>query len=201
MSNLRERFSLTYGNTNGKIYHIEIKEAFTMEIFNKNIERLCSFYVSDWHLVTMLLPYINKQINEKANIITLLEDDIEENVKTLVKKLNLKNEKKILNINWKKTNAIKYTELKSKIKELKKEEVLNVIFINGNKAYIDITNKNIEKFLKDNYKKYKEINMKIIDCYEVSEFNINMGEILHMHDKILNTSGEKEICDVFEGYA
>ena len=172
-----------------------------MEIFNKNIERLCSFYVSDWHLVTMLLPYINKQINEKANIITLLEDDIEENVKTLVKKLNLKNEKKILNINWKKTNAIKYTELKSKIKELKKEEVLNVIFINGNKAYIDITNKNIEKFLKDNYKKYKEINMKIIDCYEVSEFNINMGEILHMHDKILNTSGEKEICDVFEGYA
>lgn len=172
-----------------------------MEILKNNIERLCSFYVSDWHLVTMLLPYINKQVNEKANVVTLLENDIEENIRTLVGKLNLKNEKKILDINWKKTNAIKYSELKNRMKELKKEEILNVIFINGNKSYIDIVNKNIEKFLKDNLKKYKEVNIKIVDCYEVSEFNINMQEILHSHDKILNTSGEKEICDVFEGYA
>ena len=64
-----------------------------------------------------------------------------------------------------------------------------------------MTNKNIEKFLKDNSKKYKEVNIKIINCFEVSEFNINMPEILHAHDRILNTSGEKEIQDVFEGYA
>ena len=172
-----------------------------MEILKNNIEKLCSFYVSDWHLVTMLLPYINKQIDEKANVITLLENDIEENMKTLIKKLNLRNEQKILNINWKKTNGIKYSELKNKMKELKKSDILNVIFINGNKSYIDITNKNIEKFLNDNAKKYKEINIKIINCFEVSEFNLNMEEILHVHDKILNTSGEKEICDVFEGYA
>ena len=58
-----------------------------MEILNNNIEKLCSFYVSDWHLVTMLLPYINKEINENANIITILENNIEENIKTLIKKL------------------------------------------------------------------------------------------------------------------
>lgn len=172
-----------------------------MEILKNNIERLCSFYVSDWHLVTMLLPYINKQINEKANVITLLENDIDENIKTLIKKLNLKNEQKILDINWKRTNGMKYSELKNKMKELKKNDILNVIFINGNKNYIDITNKNIEKFLNDNMNKYKEVSIKIIDCFEVSEFNVNMQEILHSHDKILNTSGEKEICDVFEGYA
>ena len=172
-----------------------------MEILKNNIERLCSFYVSDWHLVTMLLPYINKQIDEKANVVTLLENDIEENMKTLVKKLNLKNESKILKINWNKTNGIKYSELKNKMKELKKEDILNVIFINGSKSYIDLTNKNIEKFLQDNAKKYKEVNIKIIDCFEVSEFNVNMQEILHTHDKILNTSGEREICEVFEGYA
>lgn len=172
-----------------------------MEILKNNIERLCSFYVSDWHLVTMLLPYINKQINEKANVITLLENDIDENIKTLIKKLNLKNEQKILDINWKRTNGMKYSELKNKMKELKKNDILNVIFINGNKHYIDITNKNIEKFLNDNMNKYKEVSIKIIDCFEVSEFNVNMQEILHSHDKILNTSGEKEICDVFEGYA
>ena len=172
-----------------------------MEILKNNIEKLCSFYVSDWHLVTMLLPYINKQIDEKANVVTLLENDIEENMKTLVKKLNLKNESKILKINWNKTNGIKYSELKNKMKKKKKEDILNVIFINGSKSYIDLTNKNIEKFLQDNSKRYKEVNIKIIDCFEVSEFNVNMQEILHTHDKILNTSGEREICEVFEGYA
>lgn len=192
---------MTYGNTNGKIYHMKTKGAFNMEILKNNIEKLCSFYVSDWHLVTMLLPYINKQINEKANIITLLERDIEENIKTLTKKLNLKNERKILKLNWKKTNGIKFSVLEDKIKEIKKENTLNIVFINGNKNYIDLTNKNIEKYLNVNIEKYKEVKIKIIDCYEVGEFNINMQEILSMHDKILNTSGEKEICEVFEGYA
>ncbi len=172
-----------------------------MNLLDNNVERLCSFYVSDWHLVTMLLPYINKEINEKANIITILENDIEENIKILTKKLNLKNEEKIFNLNWKKTNGIKYKEIENKMKKLEKDEVLNVIFINGNKSYIDLTNKNIDKFLKENKEKYKKINIKIIDCYEVGEFNINMREILDKHNKILNTSGEKEICEVFEGYA
>ena len=172
-----------------------------MEILKNNIEKICSFYVSDWHLVTMLLPYINKQINEKANIITILENDIEENIKILIKKLNLKNEEKILKLNWKKTNGIKYSEIEGKLKNLKKEQILNVVFINGKKEYIDITNKNIEKFLSENKNKYKNINIKVINCFEVSEFNINMQEILHNHDKILNTSGEKEINEVFEGYA
>ena len=172
-----------------------------MEILNNSIERLCSFYVSDWHLVTMLLPYVNKQINEKANIITILEKDIEENIKTLIKKLNLKNEEKILNINWKKSNGIKYSEIKNKMKELEKDEKLNIVFISGSKNYIDMVDKNITKFLDDNKNKYREINIKIINCFEVGEFNNNIQEILDKHDKILNTSGEKEICEVFEGYA
>ena len=172
-----------------------------MEILKNNIEKLCSFYVSDWHLVTMLLPYINEQINKKANIITILENDIEDNIKVLLEKLNLKNEEKILNINWKKTNGIKYSEIKNKLNDIKNKDELNVIFISGNKNYIDMTNKNIEKFLKDNNEKYKKINIKIINCFEVGEFNLNMQDILDKHDKILNTSGEKEICDVFEGYA
>ena len=172
-----------------------------MEILKNNIEKICSFYVSDWHLVTMLLPYINKQINEKANIITLLEIDIEENIKTLIQKLNLKNENKILSLNWKKSNGKKYSEVKKKIKDLKCKDELNVIFINGGKEYIDSTNKNIEKFIDENKNKYDKTKIKIVDCFEVGEFNLNLQEILHTHDSILNTSGEKDICDVFEGYA
>ena len=172
-----------------------------MEILKNNIEKICSFYVSDWHLVTMLLPYINKQINEKANIITVLEKDIQENIITLLNKLNLKNTEEILKINWKKTNGLKYSELKKQMKKVDEKSKLNIVFINGNKSYIDITNKNIEKILKEGNKKYKEVNIKIINCFEVGDFNTNISNILSEHSKILNTSGEREICEVFEGYA
>ena len=78
-----------------------------MEVQKNNLTKLCSFYVSDWHLVTMLLPYINQKINEQAKIATILEKDIRENVETLVEKLNLKNREKILNLNWSTTEKIK----------------------------------------------------------------------------------------------
>ena len=44
-----------------------------MENLKNCTERLCSFYVSEWHLVTMILPYINKELNEKAKIINITE--------------------------------------------------------------------------------------------------------------------------------
>ena len=182
-----------------------------MDILKNNIEKLCSFYVSDWHLVTMLLPYINKQINEKANIITVLENNIEENVKTLVSKLNLKNREEILNLNWKENKISKYSEIKEIMKKLKRENIENIIFINGSKNFVDIVNKNINKYLENIEKqlkkhknieeKIKDMKIKIVDCYEVGDFNLNIQEILQNHDRILNTSGEKEINDVFEGYA
>lgn len=171
-----------------------------MELVKQSVEKICSFYVSDWHLVTMLLPYINKEINEKANIITILEKDIEKNIETLIDKLNLKNREKILKIDWKRTNGIKYSEIKREMKEEIIEDKLNIIFVNGKKSYIDIVNKNIEKFLSEEGKKYKEINIKIINCFEVGDFNMNIIDILSEHTRILNTSGEKAINDVFDGY-
>ncbi len=171
-----------------------------MELVKQWVEKVCSFYVSDWHLVTMLLPYINKEINEKANIITILEKDIEQNIETLIDKLNLKNREKILKINWKKTNGIKYSEIKREMKEELIEDKLDIIFVNGKKSYIDIVNKNIEKFLSEEGKKYKKINIKIINCFEVGDFNMNIIDILSEHTRILNTSGEKAINDVFDGY-
>ena len=171
-----------------------------MELVKQTVEKICSFYVSDWHLVTMLLPYINREINEKANIITILENDIEKNVETLVNKLNLKNKEEILKINWKKTKGMKYFEINKVMKELVVEDNINIILVNGRKNYMDSVNKNIEKFLLENKGKYKKINVKIINCYEVGDFNTNIIDILSNHTKILNTSGERKINDVFDGY-
>lgn len=158
-----------------------------------NVSKLCSFYVSDWHIVTMLLPYINKQINNNVKIIPILEKGMKENIEILVNKLNLRDKEKILNINWDITNGLKYSNINNLIKKNKNEEIL--MLIKGSKEYIKTVNENIERSIQKN-----KVNIKIVDCYEVMEFNEGIQEILDRHDKILNTSGEKEISDIFEGY-
>lgn len=167
-----------------------------MDIEKKNVLRLCSFYVSDWHLITMLLPYVNRKIDEGTKIATILENDIQENVKTLVSRLNLKDEGKILNINW--------TNKNNKIEEIIKNNIGNeiLIIVNGSKEYIKNANEKINKYLEKNEEKLIKTNtrLKIADCFEIVEFNGSIVEILDSHDKILNTSGEKEINEVFEDY-
>lgn len=162
-----------------------------MEVQKNNLTKLCSFYVSDWHLVTMLLPYINQKINEQAKIATILEQDIKQNVETLVEKLNLKNKERIINLNWSTQD-----EIKEKINELEKNQEL-VIFINGSKEFIEKHNKELTKYFETHLIKNE---IKIINCYEIIEFNGSITEILDEHDKILNTSGEKEIKEVFTDY-
>ena len=167
-----------------------------MKIENKSIQKLCSFYVSDWHFATMILPYINSKIEENANFVPVLENNVEENIKTLVEKLNLKNKEKILSINWKNMNSIKYEDMENKLnKEInnKNNEKENIILINGSKNYIEKNNYNIEKWLK----KSLVSKIKIINFFEVTEFNSNIVEILSSHNKVFNTSGEKNIEEVF----
>ena len=72
-----------------------------IEIKNKKLwEKLCGFYVSDWHLATTVLPYINSKIEENTKVITFLENNIEKNIQILMQKLNLKNKNDILKIRW-----------------------------------------------------------------------------------------------------
>ena len=162
-----------------------------MSVAENNITKLCSFYISDWHLVTMLLPYINKKINEQTKIATILEKDIKQNITTLVEKLNLKNKEKVLELNWGKTEQRK--NVFSNMNENK--EV--VVIVNGEKEFIERKNKKIQQYLSTHKINAK---IKIINCYEIVDFNGSINEILQEHDKILNTSGEKEISEIFEDY-
>jgi len=79
-----------------------------MEIKNYHVEKLCGFYVSDWHLATTVLPYINSKIEENTKVITFLENNIEKNIQILMQKLNLKNKNDILKIRWKNIIDKKY---------------------------------------------------------------------------------------------
>lgn len=149
---------------------------------NKNyqVEKLCGFYVSAWHLTTTILPYINSKIDEKTKVITILENNIEENIKVLMEKLNLKNKNEILSIRWTSVDSKKYTDIENILNTEITKNVENIILISGNKNYIEIINSNINKWLeKANLK-----SIKIIDFFEVTEFNNDIVNILDGHDKI-----------------
>ena len=167
-------------------------------MINKNYqaEKLCGFYVSDWHLTITILPYINSKIDKKTKIITILENNIEQNIKVLMEKLNLKNKKDILNIRWTSIDGKKYANIENILNTEITKNTENIILISGNRNYIKIINNNINKWLeKTNIK-----SIKIINFFEVTEFNNDIINILNEHDKILNTSGEREIFEVFDGY-
>lgn len=154
---------------------------------NDNIKKICNFYVSDWHFAVMLLPYINKEINEGVKITTIFEKDMKNNIETLVGRLNLKNEDKILHINWNNKN----NDIENYIQKNLDDERQNLFIINGNKDYIENTNEKLFKCIKE--KGIEKNFIKIVDCYEIGKDEEKMYDIIKMHDGILNTSGEHEI--------
>ena len=138
-----------------------------MLVENK-IEKLCCFYVSDFHLEMILLPYINNKLDE--NIIIKTERDLRDTVETLVSKMNLnkENKEKILNLGW-------------NIKEYKKIENKSNIIIIGNQKYIDDMNGQIKK------EEIKDVT--IVDCYKFEDTKDKMETIISNYSKSLNTTG------------
>ena len=155
---------------------------------NDNIKKICNFYVSDWHLAVMLLPYINKEINKGTKITTVFQNNMRNNIETLVRKLNLKNEKEILQIDWNtKNNSI----LERYVKENLSGGEENLFIINGDKEYEEKSKEKVIEYIGKN--KTKKNFIKIVDCYEVEQNEEKMYNIIKMHDCVLNTSGEHNI--------
>ncbi len=147
---------------------------------NVEAQRYCSLYVNDMHLIVMLIPYIEKELEKKEKIITILENDLENEIDTIVKKVNLGREKKnkIKRINWKK-NLLS----KEQIGEIKGETIL----IKGSYEFIQSVNGVLKT--EDN---------RVIDCYDIDTFEQNSRTILEQHNAILNTSGIRKISDMFQ---
>ena len=142
-----------------------------MIVENKRLEKLCCFYVSEFHLEMILLPFINKSLDENKKIFIVSEINLEKSLGILVSKINLKENRKneILNLDWK-NNSIKNVEDNS------------IIIIVGKNKFI----KNINEQLKnrDNI---------IVDCYDFEETKDNVMEISKMYEKSLNTKGIQDI--------
>lgn len=148
-----------------------------MTDINNNVKTICSFYASEWHLVTMLLPNIDKRINKGNKITTLLEMNLKNNMETLLQKLHLENAKEILNIGWNKNN----------LENIEKTiENKDCIVIAGTVEYIKHVNSLIKEIINT------ERNVTIIDCYDINECEPNIKQILNEHESVLNTAGEKQ---------
>lgn len=156
----------------------------------KKINKMCSFYVNDWHLTVMILPYINTKLQNKEKITIISEEDLEPNIKTILDRTNMKDitKNEITQIGWNKTLV---NNINTKISEIAGST--NIIVI-GDEKYIENTNKTIESKVK-----IGEVN--IVNCYEVMQFNNNIENILKNHQKVINTAGEKDIQDFFEGFS
>ena len=152
-----------------------------------NYKKLCSFYVSDIHFGTMLLPYVSKKLKEKNSVYTIFEKNMYKNIEQIISNLNLNKDIKeeLKNIDWDK--KIERKGIKNYINNIKAND--EVVLVLGNKKYIDGVNKKLKKQVT----KEKIENMTIINFYDVDVFNKNMSEILNSHDGILNTSGERKI--------
>lgn len=172
-----------------------------MEDIN-NVKKACGFYVSSMHLITMILPFIKNQINKGAKVETVLEYNLKENVSNILSNLIIdeKEKEKIANINWSNNKIPKYSNFEKKIKNNLENNNELIILVSGNRKYIDEVNKIINKFIDKNINKIAKKEIIIINCYEVSEFDDNIREILDTHELIVNTSGIHEIGEIFEDY-
>ena len=165
------------------------------------IKKVCGFNISSIHFSMMILPYINKELEQEKNIITILEGNLEKNIRQVLSKITINNEakEKILNINCKDSD-IKKDNIEKVIKSsLLKKENLDII-VCGCEKYINLANEIIKKAINKNIKNIEEKNIKIIDCYTVNDFKENIREILDNHDIMFNTSGEHSIEEIFDGY-
>lgn len=141
-----------------------------MIVEDRRIEKVCSFYVSDFHLEMILMPCINKKINNNEEIVINTERNLRETVEILLSKMNLEenNKEKILNLGWNKNEQ-----------ELMREKE-NIIVI-GTEKYIQKINEEIEA------SNTQKIN--IINCYNFEDVKDNIEDIIKGHHKSLNTIG------------
>ncbi len=136
-----------------------------------NTNMFCSFYVSEAHLVTMLLPYMKQKMEEEYDVYPFFEKDLNNIAHRIIDSITSVEEK---------TNLRKIEWKNNKIKLNKKRKKLIVIM--GTEEYMKKKKKDLEEQLNN-----EDI---VIECFEFCQTQEKIKEILDTHSKIINTKGE-----------
>ena len=136
----------------------------------------CCLYASEFHLEMILVPYIKERL-EKTEFVILTENNLQDKIKILLDRINInkKDKEKILDLKWYSNDNEKF----DKIKELNEKNNKICIIINGNYNYIKEKNKKLNELMKDN--------LEIIDCFNISDSETNIGEIQYKYKVFINT--------------
>lgn len=132
------------------------------------IEKKCCFYASDFHLEMTIVPYINRKIEENKNVIIVTQNNLEETMKVLISRMNIKNKDIICNLDWN-NNDIAQAIGKNNL----------IMIVNGNKEFIDYKNKEIKELLG------QEV-IELINCYYFDEIKDEMVQIRANYTGVLN---------------
>lgn len=114
------------------------------------IENLCDFYASKYHLSVILLEYLKNKNTKKTRVVTFLEDEIEDEIKALVGRYKYDR------------NIIKEVDFNRTEKIIEKEihNTKDIIFIiEGSMGYIREVREYISKTINE------KSSVKIITCY------------------------------------
>jgi len=138
-----------------------------------NNKKICCFYISTYHLFTIILPYINEKIKEGKNVELLLQKDLSDDLKRYVKNVKSLNldVNKIINLGWNRNGEI--TE---------KNNNVDYIIV-GDEIFIS----NYENIMIEN-----EINSDVLSCYKMNN-NLEISKVLLGHDELLTTRRLKTI--------
>ena len=133
----------------------------------------CSFYVSEYHLLTILMPYINEKISNLKNVEVILENDMIDCVRKYLKRNEMFNISEIIKLNWKKA--------KKEVEEIK--ENTDVVVVCGKEEFIEKVNVKIKE--KENIKE-------VINCFNIESLS-NLENVVKKHDFVLRTNG---LCEI-----
>ena len=145
-------------------------------------DKICGFNVNEFHLVTMIMPYIYEKVNEEKKISTFFEKDLSNIYEKIVNVNNLywKNKEKFNEIDWGKTEIDKLSK--------KFEEESDVIIVAGSRSFIDRINSLVVNF----HSKFT-----LVNCFEIDDFNSDLENITKNYNKILCTKGVREIKELY----
>ncbi len=151
---------------------------------NKNMEKVCLFFASDYHFEMISLPYINESLKKNKKVIMMTENNLNETVNKLLSNINLskKDKEKIAEIDWENNDLNKYKQ----IENLNKDGKEAVVFIKGRQNYINDINRNLNNIINT-----KDI--KVVDCYDINSIDEEVNDISKNYNEVLSTSGIEKL--------
>ena len=136
--------------------------------------KICSFYVSEVHLLTILMPYIDEKIKENKNIVLFLENNMQDKVIHFLRHVDIFNKTEIIKLGWKKT--------KKEVANIKNKADIAIVI--GDEGYVEQINSELDR---------KDIFEGIVNCYSVESIK-NIKEIVFKHKFVLKTIGKCEFA-------